>query len=173
MAAFYPAYFRAQGWWRDETLGDWLDLCVSGASDRAAILSAGRTLTYAAFGADVAGFAAGLCDAGIRRGDVVVVHLPNVPEFLIAWFAINAIGEFAPAVQVAPRLNALRADHDLPPDPDTWFQGATEMAGSWWPDWQRWILASSKEQVPARQPGDGKLTPIEDAPGSYVKVRLS
>jgi polyhydroxyalkanoate synthase len=62
---------------------------------------------------------------------------------------------------------------DLPPDPDTWFQGATEMAGSWWPDWQRWILASSKEQVPARQPGDGKLTPIEDAPGSYVKVRLS
>jgi cyclohexanecarboxylate-CoA ligase len=92
MAAFDPAYFRAQGWWRDETLGDWLDLCVSGAPDRAAILSADRTLTYAAFGADVAGFAAGLADAGIRRGDVVIVHLPNVPEFLIAWFAINAIG---------------------------------------------------------------------------------
>jgi polyhydroxyalkanoate synthase len=62
---------------------------------------------------------------------------------------------------------------DLPPDPDAWFHGATEMAGSWWPDWQRWILASSKAQVPARQPGDGKLNPIEDAPGSYVKVRLS
>ena len=25
--------------------------------------------------------------------------------------------------------------------------------------------------MPARQPGDGKLKPIEDAPGSYVKVR--
>ncbi len=61
---------------------------------------------------------------------------------------------------------------ELPPDPDSWFQGATEIAGSWWPDWQRWILSSSKAQVPARQPGDGKLTPIEDAPGSYVQVRL-
>ena len=92
MAAFDPGYFRAQGWWRDETLGDWLDRCVSSAPDRAAILSADRTPTYAAFGADVAGFAAGLADAGIRCGDVVVVHLPNVPEFLIAWFAISAIG---------------------------------------------------------------------------------
>ncbi|HEY1411182.1 MAG TPA: class I poly(R)-hydroxyalkanoic acid synthase, partial [Rhodopila sp.] len=61
---------------------------------------------------------------------------------------------------------------DLPPDPESWFQGATEMAGSWWPDWHRWILASGKAQVPARQPGDGKLQPIEEAPGSYVKVRL-
>jgi polyhydroxyalkanoate synthase subunit PhaC len=62
---------------------------------------------------------------------------------------------------------------DLPPDPESWFRGATEMAGSWWPDWNRWILASDKTQVPARQPGEGKLKPLEDAPGSYVKVRLS
>jgi len=27
--------------------------------------------------------------------------------------------------------------------------------------------------VPARHPGDGKLTPIEDAPGSYVQVQAS
>ncbi len=62
---------------------------------------------------------------------------------------------------------------DLPADPDSWFQGATEMAGSWWPDWQRWILAHDKDMVPARQPGDGKLTAIEDAPGSYVQVKLN
>ena len=30
--------------------------------------------------------------SGIGRGDVVVVHLPNVPEFLIAWLAISEIG---------------------------------------------------------------------------------
>ncbi len=62
---------------------------------------------------------------------------------------------------------------DLPPDPESWFQGATEMAGSWWPDWQRWITSLDKTQVKAREPGDGKLKPIEDAPGSYVTVRLS
>ena len=26
------------------------------------------------------------------RGDVVAVHLPNIPEFLIAWLAINELG---------------------------------------------------------------------------------
>jgi len=62
---------------------------------------------------------------------------------------------------------------DLPEAPEAWFKGATEIAGSWWPDWHRWVSALAKEQVPARVPGDGKLKPIEDAPGSYVKVRLS
>jgi polyhydroxyalkanoate synthase subunit PhaC len=62
---------------------------------------------------------------------------------------------------------------DLPSDAEEWFKGATEMAGSWWPDWHRWVTALAKEQVPARIPGKGKLKAIEDAPGSYVKVRLS
>ena len=61
-------------------------------------------------------------------------------------------------------------NEELPPDPEEWFRGATELAGSWWPDWQRWVTALSNERVPARIPGDGKLKPIEDAPGSYVKV---
>jgi polyhydroxyalkanoate synthase len=62
---------------------------------------------------------------------------------------------------------------ELPDDPEAWFHGATEIAGSWWPDWQRWITALDKKMVKAREPGDGKLAPIEDAPGSYVKVLLN
>jgi len=61
----------------------------------------------------------------------------------------------------------------LSDDPEAWFASATEISGSWWPDWQRWVTSSGKAQVPARQPGDGKLAVIEDAPGSYVQVRLS
>jgi len=60
---------------------------------------------------------------------------------------------------------------ELPADPQAWFAGSTELAGSWWPDWQRWITGQSKAQVPARAPGSGALAAIEDAPGSYVKVR--
>jgi len=59
---------------------------------------------------------------------------------------------------------------ELPPDPEAWFKGATELAGSWWPDWHRWVSALDKTMVPARIPGDGALPVIEDAPGSYVKV---
>ena len=55
---------------------------------------------------------------------------------------------------------------------DRWMTTATEHPGSWWPDWIEWIKAQAAETVPAREPGGGTLTPIEDAPGSYVKVRV-
>ena len=55
---------------------------------------------------------------------------------------------------------------------DRWMTTATEHPGSWWPDWIEWIKAQAGETVAAREPGGGKLTPIEDAPGSYVKVRV-
>ncbi len=58
-------------------------------------------------------------------------------------------------------------NEELPPDPDAWFKGATELAGSWWPDWHRWITAQDKAQVPARQPENG----LADAPGTYVTVQ--
>jgi polyhydroxyalkanoate synthase len=60
---------------------------------------------------------------------------------------------------------------ELPPEPDAWFKGATELAGSWWPDWQRWIVAQDKAMVPARIPGAGALKPLADAPGTYVTVQ--
>ncbi len=56
---------------------------------------------------------------------------------------------------------------ELPASADDWFTGATEMAGSWWPDWNRWVSALAPQLVPARAPID----PIEPAPGSYVRVR--
>ena len=54
---------------------------------------------------------------------------------------------------------------------DRWLGKAKEHAGSWWPDWFQWLKAKAATEVPAREPGGGNLTPIEDAPGSYVKVR--
>ena len=56
-------------------------------------------------------------------------------------------------------------------DVDKWLADAHEHPGSWWPDWFAWLKAQAPAKVPARQPGGGVLTPIEDAPGSYVKVR--
>jgi polyhydroxyalkanoate synthase len=56
-------------------------------------------------------------------------------------------------------------------DVDAWVNKATEHPGSWWPDWLAWLKAHGDATVPARTIGGGKLQPIEDAPGSYVKVR--
>ena len=54
---------------------------------------------------------------------------------------------------------------------ETWLKNATEHAGSWWPDWVDWLREQGAEKVPARKIGAGKLKAIEDAPGSYVKVK--
>jgi polyhydroxyalkanoate synthase len=56
-------------------------------------------------------------------------------------------------------------------DVDEWLAKAKEHPGSWWPDWLAWLKKLGEEEVPARVPGSGKLRPLEDAPGSFVKVR--
>jgi polyhydroxyalkanoate synthase len=52
-----------------------------------------------------------------------------------------------------------------------WLKGAQEHKGSWWPDWRAWLTSIDAEQVPARGVGTEALPAIEDAPGSYVRVR--
>jgi polyhydroxyalkanoate synthase len=54
---------------------------------------------------------------------------------------------------------------------EDWLESSVEKPGSWWNDWQSWILSNTGPKVPARIPGKGKLSSIEAAPGSYVKVR--
>ena len=60
---------------------------------------------------------------------------------------------------------------ETPPHPEDWFRSAVKQDGSWWPDWLAWLKPHAGPQVPARTPGDGKLKPLEDAPGSYVRMR--
>ena len=54
---------------------------------------------------------------------------------------------------------------------EDWLKGAQEHKGSWWPDWREWLESIDGEKVPARAVGNDALPPIEDAPGSYVRVR--
>lgn len=56
---------------------------------------------------------------------------------------------------------------------EDWQAFATEHPGSWWPHWDAWLRKISGPDVDARQPGDGELQPLGDAPGEYVKVRSS
>jgi polyhydroxyalkanoate synthase len=57
----------------------------------------------------------------------------------------------------------------FPATADEWLAGAAAQPGSWWEDWQRWMEAQNGgEKVPARIPANA----LEDAPGSYVMLRL-
>jgi poly(3-hydroxyalkanoate) synthetase len=55
-------------------------------------------------------------------------------------------------------------------DPAAWVQAAETHNGSWWPDFAAWLGERSgrKKAAPGSLGGAG-MTPIEPAPGSYVR----
>jgi len=59
-----------------------------------------------------------------------------------------------------------------PQTPELWLGSTERHEGSWWVDWRHWIEPFAGSPVPARVPGDGRLPALEDAPGSYVRMRL-
>jgi polyhydroxyalkanoate synthase subunit PhaC len=61
----------------------------------------------------------------------------------------------------------------LPKQPEEWLRNATAVQGSWWPVWDEWVSGFSGGRLKARKPGGRKLRPLEDAPGSYVRIRAS
>ena len=60
----------------------------------------------------------------------------------------------------------------LPESAGEWFAGAGKRDGSWWPHWAAWLAGKAGAMVPAREPGDGALPALDDAPGAYVRVDL-
>ncbi len=55
---------------------------------------------------------------------------------------------------------------------ERWMETAKETPGSWWPLWHEWLGEHrTGERVPGREPGGDAFTPIEDAPGRYVRQR--
>jgi polyhydroxyalkanoate synthase subunit PhaC len=56
---------------------------------------------------------------------------------------------------------------------ESWLAKAKEYPGSWWPHWLKWVREHDPTQVSPRNPGDSRIKPLEDAPGSYVKVKAN
>ncbi|MBW4718811.1 condensation domain-containing protein [Saccharothrix obliqua] len=75
-----------------------------------AVVCGDRELDYHALHTRVAGFAGGLLELGVTRGDHVLLLLPNCPEFVIAYFATAWVGATVQAVDPALPDHELR-DH--------------------------------------------------------------
>jgi long-chain acyl-CoA synthetase len=71
--------------------------------ERTAVHYYGRELTYAQLQSRAAAFANALGAAGIGRGDVVAIHLPNCPQYPIAYYGTLLAGAtFSPANPLLP-----------------------------------------------------------------------
>jgi polyhydroxyalkanoate synthase subunit PhaC len=83
---------------------------------------------------------------------------------------LSASGHMAGVISAPGSKYGHWTNPSKPATADEWFQAATERRSSWWPRWNEWVTPFSGGQVAARTPGEG-LSVIEDAPGSYVRVR--
>src|SRR5229473_5600902 len=88
-------------------------------------------------------------------------------------FVLSASGHIAGVVNPPGSKYGHWENDKNPPTAEEWLATATAVPDSWWPVWERWVAQYAAGEVPARHPGDGKLKPLEDAPGSYVTVRAA
>ncbi|MFE7977406.1 (2,3-dihydroxybenzoyl)adenylate synthase [Streptomyces shenzhenensis] len=84
--------YRAQGYWRGESLVDLLESSAARHGGKTALVQGGRRVTYGELVRRSRRMAAGFRERGIAPGERVVVQLPNVPEFVVVCFALFRIG---------------------------------------------------------------------------------
>ncbi len=88
-------------------------------------------------------------------------------------FILGGSGHIAGIINPpAAKKYGYRVSEKLVESADEWMAATPVNDGSWWPEWDRWVRTLADAQVDARKPGTGKLPVIEDAPGTYVKVKL-
>ncbi|MEO1089838.1 MAG: class I poly(R)-hydroxyalkanoic acid synthase [Pseudomonadota bacterium] len=87
-------------------------------------------------------------------------------------FVLGGSGHVAGIINQATSIKYGYWTNDTPsPSADAWLDSATAHQGSWWVDWAAWLNQHGGEEVPARDPRTGRLKPLGDAPGTYVRLR--
>jgi long-chain acyl-CoA synthetase len=64
-------------------------------ADRTAMIYLGKRFTYTRLNELSDGFAASLIELGVKKGDKVIIYLPNIPQWVIVWVAIQKVGATA------------------------------------------------------------------------------
>jgi 2,3-dihydroxybenzoate-AMP ligase len=95
--------YRARGYWASTPLGAAFDASVAAHADRVALVDGERRLTYGALGTLVDRLALHLAGRGIADGARAIFQLPNVTEFVVAYFACLKTGAIPVACLPAHR----------------------------------------------------------------------
>ncbi|MGI9026639.1 MAG: AMP-binding protein, partial [Burkholderiaceae bacterium] len=88
----FATRYREAGLWEDITVTDMVERTARRIPEHVAVVAGERRITYAALMSDVKRLAFALHARGVSAGDRVVVQLPNIPEFVTVYLALNRIG---------------------------------------------------------------------------------
>jgi 2,3-dihydroxybenzoate-AMP ligase len=86
------ARYREKGYWQDRPLITHFLEAFDKHADRVAMTADGAHVTYGELGQKVDRLARHLLGAGFGPLDRVVMHLPNIPEFVYLYFALQRLG---------------------------------------------------------------------------------
>ncbi len=86
------ARYRASGLWEGIDVAAMVARTAARLPDKVALVAGGRRIAYRALVDEVDRLARGFLRAGLVAQDRVVVQLPNVPEFVTTYLALNRIG---------------------------------------------------------------------------------
>ncbi len=84
--------YRNCGYWEDHTIADVFGEVCQRFADRIAVANKTSQLTYAQVDQGAENLALNFLDAGLSAGDIVVLQLGNVLEFVLAYFALQKMG---------------------------------------------------------------------------------
>ena len=84
--------YRQAGVWEGITVAEMVARAARNHPDRTAVIHGDRRTTYRELVHGAQALADGLLGLGLEPLDRAVVQLPNVPEFVTTYFAMNAIG---------------------------------------------------------------------------------
>ena len=102
------ASYRREGHWDGTRLFDVLSRAASTHPDKTALVCNDRRFSYADLQRDALRLAGHLLTLGIAPLDRVVVQLPNIPEFVLVYFALVRIGAIPVMALRAHRQAELR-----------------------------------------------------------------
>lgn len=84
--------YRQRGYWAGETFSAALHRWAARSGERTALIDGERRISYAELLDQSLRLAQGLHGLGVRPRDRVIVQLPNMAEFVVAWFALQHLG---------------------------------------------------------------------------------
>lgn len=88
----FIARYREAGYWEDRTLADFFAEVCHRFAHRIALVAGDERITYGELDARAARLALHLLNLGLRPGDRFVLQLPNVPEFVYFYLALQKAG---------------------------------------------------------------------------------
>ncbi|MBB3177626.1 (2,3-dihydroxybenzoyl)adenylate synthase [Variovorax sp. Sphag1AA] len=100
--------FRRLGLWEDITVAEMVERTMRATPGKTALIFNERRISYAELVRSSKRLAAALLDLGLKPRDRVVMQLPNVPEFVIAYLALNWLGAIPVMALRAHRHNEVR-----------------------------------------------------------------